>query len=119
VAAPKKSFRLERINDTMQQSLAEILQREVSDPQLQKVTISGVEVTRDLGHAKIHFVMPEDCSLEEVLKGFERAKGFLRTSLAKRLDLRIMPELHFHYDASFKEGSHIDALIQKALYQKK
>lgn len=110
----KKSFRLERINDLMQQTLAEILHREVSDPQLQKVTISGVEVSRDLGHAKIHFVMPEDCNLEEVLKGFARAKGFLKVNLAKRCDLRVMPELHFHYDPSFREGSHIDALLSKA-----
>ena len=113
---PKKSFRIEKINDLMQQNLAEILKRDVSDPQLQKVTISGVEVSRDLGHAKIFFVMPDDCDLQEVLKGFNRAKGFLRTNLAKRCDLRIMPELHFHYDSSFKEGSHIDALIHKALY---
>ena len=112
---PKKSFRIERINDMMQQNLAEILQREVSDPQLQKVTISGVDVSRDLGHAKIHFVVPDDCDLEEVIKGFARAKGFLRSNLAKRCGLRIMPDLHFHYDPSFREGSHIDALIHKAL----
>ncbi len=114
----KKSFRIERINDLFQQNLAEILYREVSDPQLQKVTISGVEVSRDLAHAKIYFVVPEDCDLNEVLKGFARAKGFLRTNLAKRCDLRVMPDLHFHYDPSFKEGSHIDALIQKALRTK-
>ncbi len=112
----KKSFRIEKINDLMQQTLAEILKREVSDPQLQKVTISGVEVSRDLGHAKIFFVMPDEYDLKEVLKGFNRAKGFLRSNLAKRCDLRIMPELHFHYDDSFKKGSEIDALIQKALY---
>ncbi len=112
----KKSFRIDRINDLMQQNLAEILRREVSDPQLQKITISGVAVARDLGHAKIYFVMPDDCSLDEVMKGFARAKGFLRTNLAKRCDLRIMPDLHFHYDASFKEGSEIDALIAKALH---
>ena len=112
----KTSFRLERINDLIQQNLADILHRETSDPELQKVTISGVQVARDLSHAKIHFVVPEGCNVEEVLKGFQRAKGFLRTSLAKRCDLRIMPELHFFYDESFREGSHIDALIQKALY---
>lgn len=114
----KKSFRIERINDLVQQTLSEILHREVSDPQLQKVTISGVEVSRDLGHAKIYFVVPEDCPLDEVLKGFKRANSFLRVHLAKRCDLRVMPELHFHYDPSFREGSHIDALLHKALYSK-
>lgn len=112
----KPSFRLGRINDLMQQTLAEILHRDVSDPELKKVTISGVTVSRDLGHAKIYFVIPVDANLKEVTKAFGRAKGFLRSHLAERCDLRIMPELHFKYDPSFQEGSHIDALIQKALY---
>lgn len=111
----KKSFRIERVNDLIQQNLAEILRREVSDPQLQQVTLSGVEVSRDLNHAKIYFVIPDDLSIGEVKKGFERAKGFLRSHLAERCNLRVMPELHFHYDSSFKEGSHIDSLIKKAL----
>ncbi len=111
----KKPFRLDRVNDLMQQTLAVILHREVNDPELQKVTLSGVNVSRDLGHAKIYFVVPPESNVEAVMQGFDRAKGFLRAQLAERCGLRIMPELHFHYDKSFREGGHIDALIQKGV----
>jgi ribosome-binding factor A len=111
----RPSYRLERINDLIQQQLALLLLREVKDPRLQHITLSGVETSRDLSHAKIYFVIPDEAKLTEVEKGLAQAQGFLRSALAKACQLRTIPQLHFHYDTSFREGDKLDALLRKAL----
>lgn len=111
----RPSYRIERINDMIQQTLGMLLLREVKDPRLSKVTISGVETARDLSHAKIYFVISDETKLPEVEKSLVQAQGFFRSALAKACDLRSIPQLHFHYDPSFTEGSKIDALLDKAL----
>lgn len=111
----RPSYRLERINDMIQQELGLLLLREVKDPRLAQVTISGVETSRDLSHAKVHFVIPDENKLADVEKALALAQGFLRSSLAKSCQLRSMPQLHFYYDASFRDGDKIDALLRAAL----
>jgi ribosome-binding factor A len=111
----RPSYRLERINDMIQQQLALLLLREVNDPRLQQLTISGVEASPDLSHAKIYFVIPEEAKLPSVEKALAQAQGFLRSALAKACQLRMMPQLHFYYDPSFSQGEKIDQLIAKAL----
>jgi ribosome-binding factor A len=112
---PKRSsHRLDRINDLVQQNLAMLLLREVKDPRLHTMTISGVQVSRDLGHAKIFYVThtkEEQAAVEQSLK---RASAFLRSRLAELCGLRIIPELHFHYDPSFDEGDRIGQLLREA-----
>lgn len=110
----RPSYRLERINDMIQQELGLLLLREVKDPRLQHVTISGVETSRDLSHTKVYFVIPDENKLPEIEKALAQAQGFLRSSLAKICQLRMIPQLHFHYDRSFAEGDKIDALLRKA-----
>ncbi len=111
----RPSYRLERINDMIHQELALLLLREVKDPRLKTVTISGVETSRDLSHAKVYFVIPDESKLLGVEQALEQAQSYLRTSLAKICQLRNMPQLHFHYDPSFSEGNKIDALLRAAL----
>lgn len=111
----RPSFRIERINDMIQQTLGMLLLREVKDPRLTQVTISGVETSRDLSHAKIYFVISDEAQLPQVEKALTQAQGFFRSALAKTLELRTIPQLHFFYDASFAQGGKMDALIQKAL----
>lgn len=113
----RPSYRLERINDMIQQELALLLLKEVKDPRLHLLTISGVETSRDLSHTKIYFVIPNKSDLPEVEKGLAAAQGFLRSALAKACQLRIVPQLHFHYDPSFNEGDKIDALLREALHK--
>ena len=106
------NYRRNRINEEVQKELCEIL-REVKDPRVTSafVTINAARVTPDLKYAKIYFgIIVGDP--EEVQKGLECASGFLRTSLAKRLNLRQTPELSFIYDRSAEHGAHIAQVLK-------
>lgn len=107
--------RLLRIGDSIQRLLASQLLKEVHDPRLKLVSITGVEVSRDLAHAKVFvsFLGPDE-KLTSVLEGLKKAAPYLRRLLAKEMDLRTVPELHFFHDSSSEYGSKLSALIDKA-----
>ncbi|MGA6099375.1 30S ribosome-binding factor RbfA [Stutzerimonas marianensis] len=115
----KEFSRTQRIGDQMQRELALLIQREVKDPRLGLVTITGVEVSRDLSHAKIFItVMGQDDDEEAVksnLRILSDAAGFLRMQLGKAMKLRTVPQLHFHYDASVRRGVELASLIERAV----
>lgn len=110
--------RTSRISEAMQRELAQLIQHELADPRVSLVTVSHVDVTADLKYAKIYVTrlngFDSDKAAEECLQGLNNAAGFLRKSLAKRVKLRIMPELNFRYDNSLEHGFYMDALISKA-----
>jgi len=109
----KPFTRSDRVGGLIQQVMAELLQKQVSDPRLTDVTITGVQVSRDLRLAKIYFCMPTgEVARADALDGFERARGFLKRELAQRLTLRYMPDLRFYYDGSFDYGAHIERLLK-------
>lgn len=116
---PKEYSRTQRIGDQMQRELALLIQREVKDPRLGMVTITGVEVARDLGHAKIFItVMGQDDNADVIRLNTEilnDAAGYLRMLLGKSMKLRSVPQLHFHYDASIRRGAELSALIERAV----
>ena len=110
--------RTDRVADQLQKELAVLIQREVKDPRLGMVTVSGVEVSRDLGYADVHITLlgeqdPE--RIKENLKVLKRAGGFLRSQVARRIKLRHVPELRFHYDDSVVRGQHLSSLIEEAV----
>ncbi|MAR71940.1 MULTISPECIES: 30S ribosome-binding factor RbfA [Halomonas] len=110
--------RTDRVADQLQKELAVLIQREVKDPRLGMVTVSGVEVSRDLGYADVHITLlgeqdPE--RIKENLKVLKRAGGFLRSQVARRIKLRHVPELRFHYDESVVRGQHLSSLIEEAV----
>lgn len=105
--------RARRVGDRIQEELAEILQREVSDPRLAMVTVTGVDVDRELGYATIFVTTVDAERREEVLEGFASARGFLRSALAARIPLRSFPQLRFRYDASADEGARIEDLLER------
>jgi ribosome-binding factor A len=109
----KEFSRNTRIAEQMRRELADLLQFEVKDPRVGMVTITEVEVSGDMAHAKIYYsaAKPGD-SLQQ---GLEKSAGFLRTQLAKRMLLRTMPQLHFVYDASIDNGMKMAQLIDAAL----
>ncbi|EXF46010.1 ribosome-binding factor A [Pseudomonas sp. BAY1663] len=114
----KEYSRTQRIGDQMQRELALLIQREIKDPRLGLVTITGVEVSRDLSHAKIYItIMGRDD--EEAVKGnlriLNEAAGFLRMQLGKAMKLRSVPQLHFNYDASIRRGVELSSLIERAV----
>jgi len=110
----KTSPRMQRVNDLIQKTLAELLRREIQDPRVKHVTILAVEITRDLAHAKVFFSVLDPEKVPEVLKALEGASGFMRRLLAKKVDLRITPQLHFVYDNSSVHGQYMNDLIEKA-----
>ncbi len=102
----------------MQRELAELIQFEVKDPRVGMVTVSAVEMSRDLAHATVYITMLDpDKALEPAIVGLRRAAGFLRRELGRRMRLRAVPELHFSYDRSFEEGARLSALIDQAVHQ--
>jgi len=109
----KEFARSDRVAEQMRRELADLLQFEVKDPRVGMVTVTEVEVTGDLAHAKVYYTAKEgDADLQKAL---ERTSGFLRSQLSKRLLLRTVPQLHFVYDASIDNGMKISRLIDDAL----
>ncbi|MBD8491946.1 30S ribosome-binding factor RbfA [Pseudomonas syringae] len=114
----KEYSRTQRIGDQIQRELAQLIRREVKDPRVGLVTVTAVDVSRDVGHAKIYVtVMGQDDaeSIAQSLKVLNTAAGFLRMQLGREMKLRSVPQLHFHYDESVVRGAHLSALIERAV----
>ena len=106
--------RAERVAERIMSEVSDILIREVSDPRIKQMTITGVKVSDDLRSAKIFFVeMGQDTCRPETQQALQKATGFLRRELGKRLELRYVPEIVFFADPSFAYGSRIDTLIAR------
>jgi ribosome-binding factor A len=107
-----------KIGDQIQRELFELIRDELKDPRVRKVTITGVEVSADYGHAKVFFTALADAEQrKEILAGLERAAGFLRSGLSQRLKLYSVPQLHFVYDDSIESGMRLSSLIDEAVAQ--
>jgi len=112
---PKNPARNSRIAEQIQRELAELIRLEVKDPRVTLVTLTGVEVTRDYAHAKVHFTtLQGEAHAEESTAALQHAAGFLRSELSHRLKLRTVPQLHFVYDTSVERGMHLAKLIEQA-----
>ena len=108
----KEFSRSHRVAEQMQRELAQLLQFEVKDPRVRMVTITQVEVTGDMAHAKIFYSAA--AASDAIQQGLEKSAGFLRTQIAKRMLLRTVPQLHFVYDASIDNGMKMAQLIDAA-----
>ena len=104
-------YRLNRINDAVTNEMAVIL-REVKDPRINTalVSVTGADVSGDLKYAKIFFSVYGG-DREEVRRALQKAGGFFRSELARRINLRVTPELTFVYDDSIAYGSNISAIL--------
>ncbi|MEW9897920.1 30S ribosome-binding factor RbfA [Chitinivorax sp. PXF-14] len=112
----KDFSRSDRVGQQIQRELPEILRFELKDPRIGLLTITDVEVTRDYSHAKVFFtVLGSGEQKAQTLETLEHAAGFLRNELGKRIKLRTMPLLHFHYDHSVENGMHLSSLIDQAV----
>ncbi|MCW9697877.1 MULTISPECIES: 30S ribosome-binding factor RbfA [unclassified Avibacterium] len=110
--------RSDRVAQELQKEIAVILQREVKDPRIGMVTVSDVEVSRDLAYAKVFvtFLFDQDESIiESGMKGLEKAAPYIRSLLAKAMRLRIVPELRFIYDQSLVEGMRMSNLVSEVI----
>jgi ribosome-binding factor A len=108
------SRRQRRVAELIHRELSLLLLHGVKDPRLVGVTITGVDVTRDLLLARIYFTVFEaEDGGKKALAGLEHAKGYLRTQLAERVELRFVPDLIFAQDKSAQYGQRIDALLDQ------
>lgn len=113
---PRDFSRAARIADQIQRDLSDLIRQELKDPRVGLVTITGVEVTRDLSHAKVYVtsLAPAESS-ERSIQALQHAAGFLRTQLSHTLKARSIPQLHFVYDASVERGARLSQLIDEAV----
>jgi ribosome-binding factor A len=106
--------RADRVADLIRMEISDLLLKQIRDPRIGAVTITGVKVTDDLRTARIFFVeLGKDQCSEEVRSGLGKAAGFLRKELGRRIRLRCVPELLFSYDPSFAYGNRIERLISE------
>ena len=104
--------RLKRIADRIREEISEMLVREIQDPRLNGISITDVTVDRELAYAEVYVSAYEGHErTEEVLEGLNHARGFLRSALAERVDLRSFPRLRFHWDPTPERADHIEQLL--------
>lgn len=116
--SPRGYNRTDRIADQIQRDLAVLLQREIKDPRVGMVTVSGVKVAKDLSFADVYvtfMTLEKDDEVKEALAVLEHASGFLRSMLAKSIKLRVMPRLRFHFDQVIVSAPRISNLISQAI----
>ena len=114
--ANQPSNRARRVGELLQQELSRLIQSELDDPRLEWVTISKVAPANDLKSARVYFSgMPgteADADPEAIRDSLDKAAGYLRGELGRRLDLRYAPELHFVADDSLAHGDRINRLLR-------
>ena len=108
--------RKDRVSEQIRRELAELIRTELKDPRVGMVSITDVEVTADYAHAKIFFsTLAGSEHVAEVMTGLQKASGFLRRELGKRISIHMTPQLHFVFDESLERGADLSQLIQKAV----
>lgn len=113
---PKEFSRSRRVAEQIQRELAVLIQQELKDPRLGMLTISAVEVSKDMSVAKVFVtVFNEEQDRKKTLEALHHATGFLQHELGRLMSLRIIPKLHFVYDESIVRGAQLSALIDKAV----
>ena len=113
------SQRIGRLEDLLRGELAHVIRHEMRDPRVALATVSGIEVTRDLAHAKVRISVlgDDEASREEAVATLERAKGFLRSALARRTRLRTVPALEFLLDRGAEHSQEISELLETLEYE--
>ncbi|MCD9030908.1 30S ribosome-binding factor RbfA [Luteimonas sp. Y-2-2-4F] len=109
---PKSFSRTDRVSAQLRRELGALVREAVAEHGLPSVSVSDVEVTRDLAHAKVFVTALQAERSQEALKGLRTVAGEIRFRLARAVKLRHVPELHFHYDDSVDRGERIDTLLR-------
>ncbi|MCX6113456.1 MAG: 30S ribosome-binding factor RbfA [Proteobacteria bacterium] len=101
-----------RIADLIKEEVATIFLNEVSDPRVKHITITDVRLGDDLKLAKIYYVSSEKHEDKTTVEGLSKAKGFIRREIAKRVKMRRVPDIEFHYDDVFEQGLKMENILR-------
>jgi len=112
---PRSFSRTDRIADLVHRNLAHLIQQEFKDPRIGMVTISSVQISADLKHAKVYVTVLEEAKKEETLKILNDASGFFRRSLANLIKLRVTPKPFFIFDDSVIRGNRINSILEDCM----
>jgi len=105
--------RLDRVNQLIREEVSHLIQRELKDPRLGFVTVTEVDVAKDLRTAKVYVsVLGSEAQWRASLEALENARGFIRSWLTPRLRLRAIPHLTFHADRSMAHAAHIQTVLE-------
>jgi ribosome-binding factor A len=106
--------RSERVGDLILEVIAELLRREIRDPRVQAVALTGTKVSKDLRHARVYFNLLGGADARaQASAGLKSAAGFIRSKVAKQLNLRFAPEIEFTYDETEDEAQRIAELLKQ------
>ncbi|KUK10529.1 MAG: Ribosome-binding factor A [Clostridia bacterium 41_269] len=106
------SYRASRVAEQMKKEVSQIIQEELKDPRIGFVTVTGVDISNDLRHAKIYISILSSGEEEtKTMEALNNAKGFIRSEIGKRIRLRFTPEIIFKLDKSLERGAYINRLI--------
>ena len=111
---PQNLDRSRRVGHLIRNELATLVSS-LKDPRIGFVTISAVDVNKDLSVATVYFTVLDNDQLSESLDGLIHAAGYLKNELSKRTKLRQIPDLHFKYDQSIRDGDRLSKLINESL----
>lgn len=112
---PREYPRSSRVAEQLQRELSRLITSELQDPRLRGVTVTAVDVSRDLANARVYITVLGSDDAREALEALRHAAGKLRQVLGKALRMRYIPQLRFEQDQALIEGSRISALINKAV----
>ncbi|MBM7623475.1 30S ribosome-binding factor RbfA [Sporohalobacter salinus] len=107
------NYRPRRVAELIKKEVSQMLQREIKDPRIGFVTVTDVEVSEDLRHAKVFVsVLDDEEAKEETMEGLKNAVGYVRRELGQRIRLRHTPEILFRYDDSIERGARIFEILK-------
>ena len=116
----KNEARLGRVNEELMKAISHIITYELKNPDVTgMISVTRVKVSPDLKYAKVYVSILNPKSVEETMKGLKESAGFIRSQVAKTVNLRITPELVFEYDDSIEHGEKIDNILKQISIQDK
>lgn len=114
------NFRIQRVREAYREELSDLIHRELKDPRIGFVSITDVEVSRDLRQVKVYVsVLGDQESKKATMQALERARPFLRSEMGRRVPLRYTPELFFYLDKSIERGVRLKGLLDRLEQEKR
>ena len=108
------SRRNDRVRAAMRQEISNMLQRDLKDPRLGFATVTDVRVSGDLQHVQVYVsILGDDVSRQQTMEALESARGYVRSEIGRRVQLRLTPEITFAYDDSIERGARLLRLISE------